>query len=97
MCWSFLGVDPDGNHIFEITNKGVRALSALTIGVRSKNGQLNGAIRLDVRHVRPGQTDVLRANCYKGLVPPQEIEVFALPNPQPEDRDQYFEFDGELK
>lgn len=92
MRWTVLGIDPDGNHIFEVTNVGRRTLDVLTVGVRSKDGRLNGAVRLNVRDVDPGQTAVLHVSCYKDLVPPQKIEVFALPDPEPEDRDFYWEF-----
>jgi hypothetical protein len=90
--WRQSGVDADGNHIFEVKNAGSRALPALTVGVRSRNRRLNGAVRLDIRHVGPGQTEVLHVNCYRGLVMPSEIEVFALPDPRPEDRESYYEF-----
>lgn len=90
--WRVLGIDTDGNHIFEVTNGGGRTLPVLTVGVRSRNGRLNGAIRLKIGHVGPGQTAVLHADCYKDLMPPDEIELFSLPDPQPEDRDQYWEF-----
>jgi hypothetical protein len=92
--WRVLGIDPGGDHIFEVTNTGRRALPALTVGVRSKNGRLNGAVRLNISHVGPGQTDLLRASCYKDLIPAEEIEIFALPDPKPEDRAQYWEFEG---
>ena len=67
-------------------------LPALTIGVRSKDQELNGLIRLNVSRVGPGQVSVLNVGCYKKLVPPEEIEVFAVPDPQPEDRNYYYEF-----
>jgi hypothetical protein len=92
MRWRVLGIDADGNHILEVTNAGRRALATLTVGARSKDGRLNGAVRLKVRNVSPGQTALLHVGCYKGLVPPQEVEVFALPDPNPEDRDYYWEF-----
>ena len=92
MRWSVVGIDIDGNHIFEITNAGRRSLAALTVGVRTKDGRLNGAVRLNVRNISPGQTAKLHAGCYKGLVPPGEIQVFELPDPKPEDRDFYWEF-----
>lgn len=90
--WQVLGIDADGNHIFEVTNAGSRSLPLITIGLRSKDRRLNGAVRLNIRHVGPDQTAVLHAACYKNLVPPEDIEVFALPDPQPEDRDYYYEF-----
>ncbi|MEI7728030.1 MAG: hypothetical protein WCO56_00545 [Verrucomicrobiota bacterium] len=92
MHWLVLGVDTDGNHIFEIINASQYTLAALTVGVRSKDGRLNGAVRLNVHHVGPGQRAVLHTNCYKDLVSPQEAELFALPDPKPEDRDYYWEF-----
>lgn len=92
MRWRVLGIDADGRHIIEITNAGRRALATLTVGARSKDGRLNGAVRLDVSNVDPGQTALLHAGCYKDLVPPQEVEMFALPDPNPEDRDYYWEF-----
>ncbi len=92
MRWKLLGVGPDGKHIFQVTNGGQRPLRTLTVGVRSKDGRLNGAVRLKTAHIGPGKTDVLHASCYKGFVPPEEIETFALPDPKPEDRDYYQEF-----
>jgi hypothetical protein len=92
MEWRVLGIDAEGNHIFEVINTSCRTLPALTIGVHSKDGQLNGAIRLDIGHVEPGEAAVLKADCYKNLVPPEKVELFALPDPQPEDRDYYWEF-----
>jgi hypothetical protein len=90
--WRLVGIDSNGNHIFEVTNAGRRSLATLTIGVRSLNGRLNGAVRLDVSKVNPGLTRRLHVDCYKDLVQPQQVEVFALPDPKPEDRDYYWEF-----
>lgn len=92
--WRVLGIDPVGNHVFEVTNAGSRRLPALTVGVRSRNGRLNGAIRLKIGHIGPGETAVLHRECYKDLMPPHEIEAFALPDPRPEDRDRYGEFES---
>jgi len=87
-----LGIDQEGYHIFEITNAGRLPLPVLTVGARSKDGRLNGAIRLNIAHVPPGKTEVVHANCYKDLVPSGEIEIFDLPDPKPEDREYYWEF-----
>jgi hypothetical protein len=92
MHWRMLGVDMDRRHVFEITNTSTRTLPVLTVGVRSRDGRLNGAIFLKVGNVGPGQTAVLHAECYRDLRPPDEIETFLLPDPQPEDRDFYGEF-----
>jgi hypothetical protein len=90
--WRVLEIDPSGDHVFEVTNGSCRTIPALTVGLRSKNGRLNGAVRLKIGDVGPGQTAQLRAGCYKDLMPPHEIEAFALPDPNPEDRDYYGEF-----
>jgi hypothetical protein len=91
--WRVLGVDQEGNHIFEVSNHSERTLASLTVGLRSSDRRLNGAIRLRVEEVLPGQTSVLHADCYKDLKPPTEIEAFELPDPQPEDRPYYYEFE----
>jgi len=92
--WRALGIDTEGNHIFEITNESDRSLPFITIGVRSITGKLNGAVRLNIGDVGPGQTAILHKDCYKDLVPPNDVQTFALPDPQPEDRDYYYEFEG---
>ena len=90
--WRVLGIDGNGDHIFEVTNAATRALPVLTVGIRSKDRRLNGAIPLDIGHIGPGETGVLHRDCYKAQKPPSEIEAFPLPDPQPEDRDYYWEF-----
>jgi hypothetical protein len=87
--WRVQGIDADRNHIFEVTNDSSGVLSTLTVAVRSKDRRLNGAVVLKIGHIGPGEKGVLHVGCYKNLRSPGEIEVFALPDPQPEDRDQY--------
>jgi hypothetical protein len=89
--WRVLGIDSSGDHIFEVTNAASRTLQTLTVGVRSKDNRLNGAVLLKIGDIRPGQTTVLHADCYKEFVSPNESEIFALPDPQPEDREFYSE------
>jgi len=90
--WRVLGVDASGRHMMEIANSGDRSLPVLTVGARSKNGRLNGAVMLKVGHIGPGQRDVLHVDCYKDLVAPTDMEIFDLPEPMPEDREYYDEF-----
>ena len=92
ISWQLTGIDTDGSHIFEVQNSNNRSIPVLTIGVRSKDGRLNGATVLQIGHVGPGQTATVRANCYKELRSPEEIEVFDLPEPRPEDREFFAEF-----
>ncbi len=94
MAWRVVGIDSSGDHIFEISNKGRITLPVLTVGVRSKDGRLNGALRLKTGDVTPGDTAILHVSCYKGIVQSRQIEIFTLPDPQPEDRDYYAEFRG---
>jgi hypothetical protein len=90
--WAVRGIDPERNHVFEVSNQGSHILSVLTVGVRSKDRRLNGAIRLGIAHIGPGQKGTVCADCYKNLAKPQDIEIFDLPDPQPEDRGFYREF-----
>ncbi len=90
--WRVVGIDADKNHILEITNTGRRSLCTLTIGVKSKDRRLNGAVRVNIRHVGPGQTALVHAGCYNDLLPCEQVELFSLPEPKPEDRDYYWEF-----
>lgn len=89
--WNVLRIDPDGHHVFEISNGSQIVLPVLTLGVRSKDRRLNGGVYLKIGHVGPGQSSIVVAGCYKGLVAPSEIEIFSLPDPQPEDREFYME------
>lgn len=90
--WRVVRIDEDGNHVFEITNASNRTLPTLTVGVRSRDRRLNGAVLLNIGNIDPGQKAIVHAGCYKGLKQPQEIEVFHLPDPKPEDREFYGEF-----
>jgi hypothetical protein len=89
--WRVLGVDPKGDHIFEVHNLGPSSLPILTLGVRSKDRRLNGGIFLKLGDIAPGQTRIVHAACYKGLIAPGELEIFDMPDPAPEDREGYAE------
>ena len=84
--WHVRGIDLEGNHIIEVTNAGTKELPVLKVGVRSKDGRLNGAALLKIAGLGPGETTVLHMDCYRGLKKPEELELFTLPDPQPEDR-----------
>jgi hypothetical protein len=94
--WRVSGIDGNRNHILEVTNTSNRALAVLTVGVRSKDRRLNGAVLLRIGHIGPGQTSRVHVDCYKNFVSPHEIEIFSLPDPQPEDREQYAELGSHL-
>ena len=87
--WEVLGIASNGDHILKVVNAGNGVLPVLTVGVRSKNGRLNGAISLKTGHIAPGNVEILHAAVYKGLLPVAEVELYDLPDPQPEDREFY--------
>ena len=89
--WRILGIGADGSHIFEVTNASGRVLPVLTLGARSQDRRLNGAVLLKIGHIGPGQTGVLHVDCYKDILSSREIEIFALPDPRPEERERYAE------
>jgi len=89
--WRVVGIDNEGNHVLEVTNGSSGTLPVLTVGVRSRDRRLNGAVLLRIGDIEPGQTAMLHVDCYRKVKPPEEIEVFELPEPAPEDREFYAE------
>jgi hypothetical protein len=87
-----VGVTQEGKFLFEVHNGSRMMLPFLSIGVRSKDNCLQGGIWLPVSRVRPGQTAVVEHEVYKGMADPSGIEVFVLPDPEPEDRERFWEF-----
>jgi len=95
--WKVVGVAYDGELRFEVYNGSTMTLPYLSVGVRGelrppKSGPLNGGVWLPVSSVLPGETRIVEKDCYKDLVDPNDIEVFEQPEPEPEDRDCYWEF-----
>jgi len=95
--WRVVGVAPNGDVRFEIHNGSDMTLPYFFVGVRGrlrppKSGPLEGGARLPVDSIRPGETRVVEYDCYKQFVAPEDIEVFDLPEPGPEDREYYWEF-----
>jgi hypothetical protein len=95
--WRVVGIAPNEDLRFEIHNGSAMTLPYLSVGVRGKlrppkNGPLNGGAFLPVASIRPGETKVVEFDCYKKFIAPNDTEAFALPDPGPEDREQYWEF-----
>lgn len=82
----------NGDIQFEVHNGSDMVFLFLSIGVRGKNGKVNGGVWLPVSSVMPGQTCIIEKDCYKDFIPPTEVDVFDKPDPDPEDRDRYWEF-----
>jgi hypothetical protein len=89
--WRDRGRAEDGAVVVEVTNRSTRTIPCLTIGVRSRGGELSGAYAFPVEGVLPGETRLIRRVCYKGLIAPEDIELFSLPEALPEDRERYWE------
>lgn len=91
--WRHCGFSEDGDAIFEVVNNSPRRIPYLTIGIRDKNDAiLVGAVWLDVERIGPGEKGILKKDCYKDHIPPQELVPFDLPEPIPEKREAYWEF-----
>ncbi len=92
-----VGIAPSGDLVIEISNSSTLTLPYLTIGIRGElkspnSGPLNGAVRIPVGSIGPGKTSRIQHNCCKSLVRPEDVEFFDLPDPEPEDRQLYWEF-----
>jgi len=90
--WKVMGTTQDNDLIFVVTNNSCRVLPYLSVGVRAKDGSLEGRVWLSVGDLKPGHAKRIQKDCYKRHVPPDALEVYSLPDPEPEDRDRYWEF-----
>ncbi len=90
--WTIVGVSESGDLRFEVTNGSEMSLPFLSIGIRGKDGFLQGGAYLPVTDILPGQTKSIDFDCYKKQISPDRVEAFGLPDPEPEDREVYWEF-----
>ena len=95
--WQVVGVAPNEDLKFEIYNGSSMVLPYLTVGIRGKlrppkTGPLHGGGYLPAASIQPGETSIVEYDCYKQFIAPEDTEVFELPEPGPEDREQYWEF-----
>ncbi|QVL32280.1 hypothetical protein KIH39_26190 [Telmatocola sphagniphila] len=99
--WRVVGIAQNEDLQFEITNESSLNLAYFSIGIKGtlrppKSGPLNGGIHLPVSFLNPGETKIIEFDCYKKYVQPTDIVAFDLPDPEPEDRENYWEFRTEL-
>lgn len=94
--WRVVGPSGNGDIRFEVHNGADMVLPFLSVGIRGKrrdtDSMLEGGVWLSVESVLPGQTAVIEKDCYKDAVEPQDVVAFEKPDPDPEDRDRYWEF-----
>jgi hypothetical protein len=95
--WRVVGIADDGSIQFEVHSGSSLELPFLSIGIQGKrrgtaDGMLHGRIWLPVDSVPPGEARIIEMDCYLEWVDPQEVEAFEEPDPEPEDRDRYWEF-----
>ena len=88
--WRRVGITGDGRLSLIISNQSDQRIPFLTIGVRGPD--LLGAVWVPVDDIYPGHSKPVAVDCYKDIVDPAVVEVYALPDPGPEDRDRYWEF-----
>jgi hypothetical protein len=77
--------------VINITNESSGTLNCITLGVRSIDRSLNGAVKVDVRDLAAGMSKNINTDCYSDLVHPSQVELFNLPEPTPGTRSTYFE------
>lgn len=92
--WRHVGFTESGDSVFEVSNNSAMVLPYLSIGVQGKGGsKLIGGAWLDVSGIGSGQTGKVEHHCYKEVLAPEEHEFFTEPDPTPETRDRYWEFE----
>jgi|SRR6185369_6111169 len=91
--WHVLGISDSGDTRFEVRNESDMVLPYLSIGIRAGRN-FEGRVWLPVSHVRPGTAAVIDKDSYKKYISPGDVEAFDLGDPEPEDREDFWEFRG---
>jgi hypothetical protein len=92
--WRHLGFAENGDSIFAVSNNSAMVLPYLSIGVQGKDEtKLIGGAWLNVSGIGPGQTGKVEHQCYKEMLAPEEHEFFNKPDPTPETRGDFWEFE----
>lgn len=94
--WNFVGLAGDGDVQVSVTNDSVMRLPFYSLGVRANGGGFSGRLWLPIGDLPPGSSRILERECYKRNLPRNAIELYTLPDPSPEERDDYWEFRGTL-
>lgn len=90
--WHKAGVSPEGKLILELTNHSSVVVPFLTFTLTLPRRDLLGGIWLPVSGVRPGETHRIETYPYTRIKTVEEVDMALAPDPWPEDRSQYWEF-----
>jgi hypothetical protein len=90
VSWTFLGKGTDNALRFSVHNRSDRRLKAFTLGIKHKDGNVQGRFSIDTSDIDPGQTRIVEVEGYATL-PSEDAVVFDLPEPTPAERDRYAE------
>jgi len=90
--WSVLKIGVDNNVTFRIRNQSTLTLPYFSLGVRSKISKTTGGVWLSVADIAPGTSGTVVKECYKNFFRADEMEFFDQPNPEPHNKDRYWEF-----
>jgi len=90
--WQVLGFTENGNIRILIKNDSMMTLPYFSVGVKVKSGAILGGLWLPVSDIAPGQEKVVEHSYYTGSLGPDVSEVCDLPDPEPEEREAYWEF-----
>lgn len=90
--WEIIRIDENGDVFFKVHNGSTTKLPFYSIGVRDKKGGLTGKAWLPVSHIEPGSTEIIKDECYKKYIDRDNLDIYDLPDPEPEDKEDYWEF-----
>jgi hypothetical protein len=90
--WRNVGIDETGDVLFEVHNGSNATLPFYSVGVQDKRGGFAGRVWLPVSHIEPGSTAVVKHGAYKDNIERTNLDLYDLPDPEPEDRLSYWEF-----
>jgi hypothetical protein len=90
--WRVVGFSENGDAQIQIRNESNITLPYLSLGVIAKDSYFGGMTRIPVSHIKPGEEAIVERDCYKKWIPRDNLEVYDLPDPEPEDRAVYWEF-----
>jgi hypothetical protein len=92
ISWRLAGFNDNGDARIAVKNNSNIVLPYLSIGARSKDNTIEGRIWLNIADVQPGEERIIEHPGYKDQIARNNLELFPLPDPEPEDRSSFWEF-----